>query len=100
MTHTYCDASRNTENQDIREAVEQSAEQVGAELRVVGKPRRLRPRRAALKPPSLPPSPAHVQANGVLSYATLPDMLKPAVPGDEEGGEKGEVWGEAYWGHG
>lgn len=86
-------------NQDIREAVEQSAEQVGAELRVVGKPRRLRPRRAALKPPSLPPSPAHEQANGVLSYATLqPDMLKPAVPGDEEGGEKGEVG--AYWGHG
>lgn len=26
MTHTYCDASWNTENQDIREAVEQSAQ--------------------------------------------------------------------------
>lgn len=26
MTHTYCDASWNTENQDIKEAVEQSAQ--------------------------------------------------------------------------
>lgn len=94
MTHTYCDASWNTENQeDMREAVEQSA-QVGAELCVVGKQRRLRPH-GPPKPPSPPPRPTHIQANGVLTDTTLPDMLKPVVPGDEKGRE-----GRTYWGRG
>lgn len=82
-THTYCDASWNTENPDMREAAEQSAE--GAELCVVGRP-------PSPKPPSHPshpsqPHPAHTQANGVLTYRALPDTLKPVVPGDEQGRE-------------
>lgn len=93
MTHTYCDASWNTENQDIREAVEQSAQRgqscawwegrEGHDLEgLMG--------RLNLHP-SLPPRPTHIQANGVLTYTTLPDMLKPVVPGDEEGRE-GRGW--------
>lgn len=50
MTHTYCDAPWNTENQDKGEA---------AELCVVGSQKRLRPR-GPRSPPPVPPRPTHL----------------------------------------
>lgn len=59
MTHTYCHASWNSETQeDMREAAEPSV-QVGAELGVVGKPRRLQ--LAGRLPPSHPAPPTDKQ---------------------------------------
>lgn len=53
---------------------------------MAGRQRRLRPH-GLPKPPPLPPRPTHIQANGDSTYTTLPDMLKPVVPGDEKGRE-------------
>lgn len=85
MTHTYCDASWNTEHQDMREEAEQSAQRGRAvrggegreDCNLMG-PLNLHP--------FLPPTYlTYTQANGVITYTTLPIMLKPVVPGDERG---------------
>lgn len=47
----------------------------GAEECIVGRQRRL--------------PPTYKQMEFFLTYTTLPDMLKPVVPGDEKGEERG-----------
>lgn len=97
ITHTYCDASWNTEKPRHKGGGRAECAE-GAELCVVRRQKRPRPR-GTLQPPSLPPRPTHIQANVVLTYTTLPDMLKPVVPGGWKGkGREGE--GRTYWGHG
>lgn len=81
MTHTYCDASWNTENQDIREAVEQSVQRGQSCVWWKGRESCNLVGRLHLCS-SHPAPPTHKQTK--LAYTTLPDMLKPVVPGDEK----------------
>ncbi|MEQ2272583.1 hypothetical protein XENORESO_001160 [Xenotaenia resolanae] len=80
MTHTFYNASWNAKNQDIREAVEQSVQTEQSCAWCKGK-RGLRPYGHLNHHPAHP----HTSRMGVLTYTTLPNMLKPVVPRDEKG---------------
>lgn len=98
VTHTYCNASWNEENQDLREAVEQCAEEM--EMYEVKRQRGLQPCGHPNLHSSHPTPPTYKQM-GVLTYTTLPDMLKPVVPGDEnkeaKGGKDWTYWEQLRW---
>lgn len=81
-------------NQDIREAVEQSAQggreggrAVRGEKAEKAATSRVAPKNLRPFPPPLHPHTS--KCSFFLTYTTLPDMLKPVVPGDDKGREGG-----------